>query len=122
MREKPKVGQKLFSLNIGNSARNREQVLTPVVVKKVGRKYFTCGPEGKEQPWMQTEYHLDTWKEKTDYSADSKLYESEQEWLDKKECSKICRYIYEQFNYGNNYLKIPLSDLKKIMEIIKSNL
>lgn len=38
----PQVGQTLYSLNIGNAARNCEQKLKPVIVRKVGRKYFEC--------------------------------------------------------------------------------
>ncbi len=54
---KPAVGQVLYSLNVGNAARGRERVLTPVVVIKVGRKYFTCRPEGKDS-WADVQYHL----------------------------------------------------------------
>lgn len=42
-REKPKVGDVLYSLSIGNASRFTEQKLTQVKVTKVGRKYFHCG-------------------------------------------------------------------------------
>ena len=42
MKAKPKVGQKLFSLNINDAASNRPPVRPPLAVTKVGRKYFYC--------------------------------------------------------------------------------
>ena len=89
MKPTPVVGQKLYrcprpplySLNIGNRARDVQEVLTPVIVRKVGRKYFSCSPEGRVGKWEETEYFLDTWARHTGYSAGSKLYSNEQEWL-----------------------------------------
>lgn len=69
MKSKPKVGQTLYSLNIGNACRNCEQKLTPVKVVKVGSKYFECLEDGYHRP---TVYHLDGW------------YEKPQDWEDKK--------------------------------------
>lgn len=119
MRNKPKVGQILYSLNIGNAAKNHEQKLTKVEVTKVGRKYFTCKLD-KTSYW-ETKYYIDTWHERTDYIADSCLYETPQEWKDESEAKKICQRIFHAFEYGHNKQGITLSDLRKIEEIIEEN-
>ena len=110
---KPEVGETLFSLNIGNAARTREQVLTPVVVAKVGRKYFTVG-EG----WKETKYRLSDWRQVTDYSPDSCLYESEQEFEDEKECRVLAGAISEAFKYGRRTQGLSLAALRKIHAIV----
>lgn len=111
------VGKKMFSLNVGNAARGAKQVLTPVVVSRVGRKYFTVQTDDKWR--FETEYHLDTWAEKTEYTANSELYETEQDLLDEEESSSICLEIEQCFKYGINNKNIPLDSLRKIHSIIK---
>lgn len=113
---KPKVGQILYSLNIGNASRNYEQKLTKVIVTKVGRKYFTCAE--KVDSFWTTVYHLDDWCEKTEYSARSSLYSSSQEWKDEKEERLICVFIEKSFTYGQNNSNISLENLRKIESII----
>ena len=110
---KPEVGETLFSLNIGNAARNREQVLTPVVVAKVGRKYFTVGEGFKE-----AKYRLSDWRQVTDYSPDSCLYESEQEWEDETLSRVLAGAIGEAFKYGRNIRALPLESLRQIYSIV----
>jgi hypothetical protein len=78
-KKKPSVGDTLFSLNIGNAARNCEQVLTPVVVTKVGRRYFYT-----EEGWSRRAYHLSDWREKSNYTPNSELYATRQSWEDEK--------------------------------------
>lgn len=113
MKNKPFIGQTLFKLNVGNAARHIPQVLTPVKVTKVGSKYFTIG-EG----WEAKQYHLDDWSEKTEYSAESNLYLSEQEYLDEQEEIEICREISRAFDKGKNSKFLPLSRLREIKDII----
>lgn len=118
MKPKPKVGDKLFSLAINNAARtykSRDHELTPVVVTKVGRKYFSAS----EDKHRITEYHLDTWCEKTNYSPNSRLYSSEQEWIDEKECHVICKQIGEHFMYGANKAGLTIETLREIKELIE---
>ena len=118
-KDKLKIGQKLYSLNVGNASRNTESKLTPVLVTKVGRKYFTCCPEG-EHSWQENQYYIDTWLEKSDYSANSVLYSSTKEWEDEKESSRICSIVSDEFKY-RNHCSIPLSQLKIIERIIKES-
>ena len=114
---KPKVGQILYSLNVGNASRNQEQKLTPTTVEKVGRKYFTCCPEGGGK-WQRQQYTIDGWCEKTIYSAGSVLYANPQDWENEKEEARICRVIADSFQYGRNCLPIPLNQLQAIETIL----
>lgn len=115
---KPEVGQRVFHLNIGNAARNRKQKLTPYVVTKVGRKYFTAAPEGNDNRLMENQYCIDSWFEKTDYSASSRLYATEQEWHDEQEINVLCREFRNTFEYGRNKENLPLPSLRAIKTII----
>jgi len=118
MRPKPVIGQQLFRLNTGNAARNSPQVLTPVVVTKVGNKYFTAETRG--QYVFETQYILENWSQKTDYCVDYVLYASEQEWLDEVESAKLCSVIWKSFEYGRNSKNVSLENLRKIAELIPS--
>lgn len=115
---KPELGQELFSLNIGNTSKRRKQLLTPCVVTKVGRKYFTVKAADDNIGWSASQYHIDGWNEKTDYSPNSRLYPSEQAWKDEKEESQLARKIYDAFEYGRNKGGLPLESLRAIDAII----
>jgi len=115
---KPKVGQVLYSLNVGNAARGREQKLTPVVVKSVGRKYFVCGEEGCPK-WMCTTYYLDTWTELSDYSPDSCLYESEKDYEDYKEINRLFNLIKRKYFDTFGPTSLSLEQLQKIEAILQ---
>lgn len=110
--KKPSVGQTLYQLNIGNMARNGEQKLTPVKVVKVGRKYFTCKQDHLN--W-ETQFHIDGWYEKSDYTANYCLYESPQEWLDEKEDNKTRKAI-ERIRNSKNISHVDLKAIKRILE------
>lgn len=115
MNNKPEVGQIVYSLNITNAARHKEQVLTPIKVTKIGRKYFTCG-----ERWEATQYHLDTWVEKTEYSASSRVYENSTEWEEEKEATDLLQYLKNEFG------RIPRSSvslpaLRTIKGIVEEN-
>jgi len=114
MREKPKIGQILYSLNVGNAARyGREQKLTPVTVTKVGRKYFYC----KVGNYLETQYHLKTWKD-TGQNIGSVLYLNAEEWEIEKETIKICKFLSSSFNYGRNVKGINYKTLQDIEKLI----
>ena len=116
MKTKPTLGQRLFTLNVGNRARNCPQVLTPVIVSKVGRKYFTTQTDDR---WKQErEFHVEDWREKTIYARDYALYVSEQEYADEKEERMICEIIRRAFEHGRNHPKLSLETLRKIDALI----
>jgi hypothetical protein len=118
--KKPYVRQILYSLNVGNSARGREQVLTEVVVVSVGRKYFKCA---KTDKWAhETTYYIDTWVEKNNCCANSMLYRSRKEYREEKEIREICRNINKTFEYGNNRNKLSIESLREINKILTDNL
>lgn len=117
MKRKPIVGETLFDLNVGNAARKpRVQELTPVTVKTVGRKYFTCAPsEGQYRP--ETTYEIESWEQKTEYCRDHKLYETAQEWEDEREAAEIHAELRAGFNhYGE--CGVPLETLRAIKKLL----
>ncbi len=119
MNEKPKIGQTLYSLNIGDAARRVKQALTPVRVIKLGRKYFTTIVIGREKYGQyETQYHLSDWREKTEYSAHSELYVSEKSWEDKIEMKGICERLGKLFDYGRIPNGLDLESLLKMEEIL----
>jgi hypothetical protein len=114
MKDKPKLGQTLFSLNVGNAARNQEQVLTPVEVTKVGNKYFYCVREGSSR---ETKYNLHNWREATNFCVNSRLYVTQQEWLDEKESNDLERKIKDAFSIFGG-AKFTLKQLREINAVI----
>ena len=113
-----KVGQTLYSLNVGNSARGCEQKLTPCEVTKIGRKYFEIT---FKDHWRPIVFHIDTWSEKTEYSSDYYLYVNPQEWEDEKESERIYTELLKHFTGYSNHGKISLEKLKQIEAILKEN-
>lgn len=119
---KPEVGQTLYSLNVGNTARGREQKLTEVVVLKVGRKYFTCAEKGREEwTYLHTTYHLSNWREKSNYAASSQLYSSPDKWEEEKEAKELYSKISNAFKYGINTSNLGVNALRGIWRIIEAN-
>lgn len=117
MKRKPILGETLFDLNIGNAARRGiPQILTPVTVKTVGRKYFTCAPsEGQYRP--ETTYKIESWEQKTEFCRDHKLYETVQEWEDERESAAIRAEIRAKFShYGE--CDVPLELLRAIKSLL----
>lgn len=121
MKKELKIGLILFSLNVGNAARNCEQKLTPVKVIKIGRKYFTAVNEDRiENEYLHIQYYIENWKEKTDYCANTCLYISEKEWEQEKETNAIVKEIDEFFDWSGEYQSLTLEQLRKIKAIINS--
>lgn len=116
MKPKPIVGQKLYSLNVGNAVSrfDKKQFLTKVEVIKVGRKYFTCKVV---DGWEVIEYHLDNWKQKSDYAATSVLYEFQEEYEKEKEVNEKYAELKEYFlGYVR---KLPDDVILKMHECLK---
>jgi len=108
IRPKPVVGQVIYELH--------RQELTPVIVRKVGYKYFTCGFVDASE-YSYREYHIDDWSEKTRYMPDTYLYESVQEYEDEKEHNALLREVREVF-VGYSTKDLSLEQLRAIKEII----
>ncbi len=117
MKPKLVVGQKLFLVRQGN--RGIAPACTFVSVSKVGRKYFSVVRDG--QIHLETEFHLDDWRQRTEYAPDCVLYATEQEGLDAKEASKIRDYLHEIFSrYHSISSSLPLESLRKVRAIIET--
>lgn len=114
--KKPKLGQTLYSLNVGNAARNTPQKLTPMIVTKVGRKYFTLG-EG----YASVQFHLSDWRENSSYSPNHRLYESEEDYENEKEKGEISQMICDSFQYGRNNKDLSLDSLRSIAKILEES-
>jgi len=119
MSYKVEIGETLYSLNVGNAARNREQTLTPVIVTKVGRKYFSAASEEyQDRGFMHTQYHLDDWSEKTEYTANSVLYRTPKDWEREKEMNCLRVKLRKHFEYAGNSKELTLEQLRTIALII----
>ena len=114
-KRKPVVGERLLSLNIGNSARHAGQKLTPVIVSKVGRKYFYAIKEGYR---LETKYHIDSWVESTNFCANSKLYESAEDWNNEKLKSDLLQALFDAFDVYSKKEEYTLEQLKSVCEIL----
>lgn len=114
---KPKVGDTLYSLNVGNAARNVEQELSPMVVVSVGRKYFKLQGVDRKQ-YMTVEFELSDWKERSNYNAQHELYISPQDWDNEKEERRIVQRLYKLFEYGRNPKKVTLEVLRQINALL----
>ncbi len=111
-RPRPVVGQTLYALNVGNNAKHQEQRLTPVEVVSVGRKYFKAIPEAyRKSPHMAIEYHIDDWRQRTDYTAGYRLLASEQDWTDEKEAHALEHDLWELFR-GSGARRCSLESLR----------
>ena len=64
-----KVGQKIWTLNVGNSARNCKQELTEREVTKVGRKYFYV-----DSGYRDLKFNIEDLREVTEYTSDYAVY------------------------------------------------
>lgn len=113
MKPKVKVGDTIYSLNVGNAAWNSDQKLTPMTVIKVGRKWVTL--EGKSG--FPSQFCVDTWAQKTEYTARHKLYASVQEWADENEAAKIVKELKDRVSlyYQCGLTLTQLRDIKKII-------
>lgn len=120
--EKPRVGDRLFRLNVGNAARRGGQKLTPVVVVKVGTKFFSVSPDefaDRTSSHMWTEFKLADWREKTNYTPNHALYRTEQEWLDEQEFHRTWTTLRETFaSYGSPKTALSLGQLRRIVAIL----
>ena len=121
MKQPPKLNQILYSLNVGNAARYKDQVLTPVCVVKVGRKYFTTRKVGDDNGFSDTQYHISDWREKTDYSPNSVLYETEKEWEDEKLAQTLLIELAGFFDPLKKADNLSVDQLQRIKAIVFEN-
>jgi hypothetical protein len=110
MKRKPILNEMLFAERVGN--KRDEGPLTPVTVTRVGRKYFTC-----KMGWRGIQFHLDSWRQVTDYSPDCVLYETEQEQSDLREKERLAAMLRQEFNHWGQS-PFPLETLRQIRDLV----
>lgn len=109
--KKPEVGQTVYRLPIGNAARRGNVELTPVVVTKVGRKYFTVGEDCQAQ-----QFFIDGWHQNAgEYIADFRCFESPEEWDKERVMSAKTMFIRKFFN---SYAKLTEEQINAIYELL----
>ena len=80
MKPIPILGQRLFMGYINDGARRWTDKITPVVVTRVGRKYFSVRPVAGGSHGIEIDFCLDSWEQRNVFTPSSKLYASEGEW------------------------------------------
>lgn len=95
---KPKVGDILFLVDVGNRTCGTGGKQRDCIVSKVGRKYFYI----KERPDYQYEiqFYIDTRREKTEGSSNYALYENRQAWEEENEANLYRTLFRETFDYS----------------------
>jgi len=83
---------------------------------RVGRKYFTAGEHGTPEHMWHT-FHLDSGRQKSEYSVDHKCYLSPLIWENEKEATEINELIRKIFQYSGSGLS--LNKLRQIKSIIE---
>jgi hypothetical protein len=121
MKTKPFVGQQLYMLPSGIRVRRMERKCnsvnpTQVIVTSVGSKYFKV--KEPRQHAIEITFHIDNWRQKTEYSADYILYESEFAYTEERDSERICRRIYEDFMHARNMRNLTIDKLRKIEAIL----
>lgn len=97
MKRKPIVGETLYKRRIGYAAeRYGERPLEPVIVRSVGRKYFVCSHAAN--PTFTTKYHIESWRNVSEYASSQKLYESIADWEEELEFTKLILVVRKAIN------------------------
>lgn len=86
-----------------------------MTVEQVGRKYFNAALDSYG---MSHRYRLSNWEEDAGYGARTRLYATEQEWIDEAEASKIWSDLRETFN-GFPRIRFSLETLRAIRDLIE---
>lgn len=108
---KPFVGQSLYMRRGHYGETSFAQV---VEVTMVGREYFaTTGARS------DTLFHLDTWRQKTDYSPFYRLWPSEEDYRVEEETGQLRSKIRGQFaGYSEVVRLLTLDQLQRIQAIL----
>ncbi len=119
-KRKPVVGETLVMVTCGNLARSRGPVCKPGKVISVGRKYFkVLKDESVQYPKSAEEFHLGSWRQRTDYTPCYELFETEEQWRGIVESQEIRSYLRADFLRGDGQsMKLSLEDLRKIKAIV----
>ena len=95
----------------------KEEKGREVEVIKVGRKYITVTHD-KKLKCAAVIFEIETWVEKTDYSPNHYLYESERDFQDSIKASEL-RSIILNIMQQNSGREFTLEQLQKVAEVLK---
>lgn len=114
-RQDLKVDQVVYALNINNAAtRYNPQLLTPVTIKSIGRKYFYIN---ERLPYCREgKFNIETLFHDSNYPS-YKIYLHSQEWVDEKEIQTINSELRRVFG-GCRDSDLSLSKLRRIKAIL----
>ena len=112
----PVKDQILYDVNVGNAARFSPPQPKKVIVRKVGRKYFECSPE--TAPHNTTKYHLEDWREVTEYSETHALYLTIEEWQEENSQRELYLELSRTINcaYLSRLTLDQLTEIKKLLQ------
>jgi hypothetical protein len=118
---KPKVGEKLWMVKGTNYSLTRGEEVSGEVCTVVssGRKYFKVAVKNSFS--REITFHIDTWRQKTEYSPDYILYKSKQIWEDEVESREYLFQYSNIFQY-NSCKKYTLQQLRDVAKILKVTL
>lgn len=105
------VGDDVYVVVAGDRARmyNEKQYSGKVI--EVGRKFFTVEFDG----WNK-QFHLENWRQKTEYSPDFVLYESKQDYEDIVEFERLKRLMLDELKkYAPSF---TLTQLRQAAEML----
>ena len=95
----PVLGEELYVRETGNVARYDGGVGYFGTVTKIGRKYFTVAFNSRTDG---IQFHIDTWVEKSNCSANYILHESHSHWMDEQNREIYRHAMREAFDWANS--------------------
>lgn len=104
--QKPKKGDTLFLVT-----KNSQGLCS---VKSVGRKYLTIE---SGLLYRDIKFEIETWRQKTDYTPEYYLYESEHEWHNKRKHQQYMKAFMYAFTCSHN--SFNLEQLEKAAIILE---
>lgn len=114
---KPTVGETLYRQTLKSYSRNlpdNEEEVVQCEVVSVGRKYFTVRDLGSK---FERSFDIEYWLEKSEYSSDSVLYSTKQEYLDAQEYTQLEKNIRDLL-HKNGLSKLSIEQIREINKIL----
>lgn len=117
MNNKPKVGDELYLVDVGNRARRGLGKQRTCTVVKVGRKYFYVSYLQFPSYEVIVPFDLIDWREKTDYSAQYALFQNQAEYAELAVKNKWMTKLSSTLQY-NPPSKFTLAQLTEAAAIL----
>ena len=113
---KLKVGQIIWTLNVNDAARRREQILTEREITKVGSKYFYF-----KEGHREVKFHIETLREVSNYTSNYTIYLNDQDYYDQKHRYELLSKIKGKLETRYEVDGISLEKLGMIADILEVN-